>query len=106
MWNALWSLVNDIENGTSWVLYPTLQKDVHAFIHKCIECQKFGPIHLLPVEGIQSIITPWPFTTWEMYILDHYPMGKGQGMFSIVVIDYFTIKFVDFYICFVDHMFW
>lgn len=59
-------------------------------MEKCIECQKFSPIHSLLPEELHQNTSLCPFHTWGMDILGPFPISKGQVKFLIVVVDYFT----------------
>ena len=70
--------------------WPTMKHDARELTKKCPECQKHGPLLLVPPEQLHSITDPWPFATWGMDILGPFPLAKGQVKFLIVAIDYFT----------------
>jgi len=76
-----------IRAGYYW---PTLRQYTHSFVRKCSKCQKFGPLHTVPMEELHQITSPWLFTTWGIDILGLFPLVKGQVKFLIVAIDYFT----------------
>jgi len=59
-----------------------LRQDARSFTEKYLECQKFRPLHTLPMQELHQITLPWPFTTWDMDILGPFPLAKGQYNFS------------------------
>ncbi|CAL2229549.1 unnamed protein product [Prunus armeniaca] len=36
------------------------------------------------------MVSPWPFTQWELDLIGPMPEGKGQVKYAVVVVDYFT----------------
>jgi len=37
-----------------------------------------------------ELFSPWPFVKWGMDILRQFPLRRGQIMFLVVAVDYFT----------------
>ena len=68
--------------------------DAVELVKKCDKCQRFGNVQRLPVEGLTTITSLWPFAQWRIDIVGPLPLGKGQVRFLLVAIDYFT-KWVE-----------
>ena len=41
--------------------WPTMKKNVAAYVKKCDKCQRHAPIPHMPSETLNPIISPWPF---------------------------------------------
>ena len=80
-----------IRTGYFW---PTMQVDAVELVKKCDKCQRFGNVQRLPVKRLTTITSPWLFAQWGIDIVDPLPLGKGQVIFLLVAIDYFT-KWVE-----------
>ena len=76
-----------LRQGYYW---PTMLRDATDLIKKCKICQEHVKVSHLPSEPLTSVTSPWPFQQWGLDILGPLPIGKGQCMFIIVAVDYFT----------------
>ena len=75
--------------------WQTIIADCFAYAKGCEVCQQHGPIQRVPVEGLHSIVKPWPFIVWAMdFIGKIYPPSSKRHTFIIVATDYFT-KWVE-----------
>ncbi|KAL6319777.1 hypothetical protein AAG906_036835 [Vitis piasezkii] len=73
--------------------WPTMKKDVAAYVKKCDKCQRHAPIPHVPSETLKPISGPWPFAKWGMDIVG--PLGAAsQKKFLLVTTDYFS-KWVE-----------
>jgi len=70
--------------------WPTMEADCHAFVRKCIPCQKHDNFIHQKHEELHPILSPLPFAKWGINIMGSFTLGKGQVKFLIVGIDYFT----------------
>nr|KYP31941.1 Retrovirus-related Pol polyprotein from transposon opus [Cajanus cajan] len=59
--------------GYYWL---TQKSDCQDYIQKCKECQQFGNTHRQPPEAIHHMMSTWPFSQWEMDILEPFPLRK------------------------------
>ena len=41
--------------------WPTMQKDVEAYVKTCDKCQRFNNIIRQPIEELTPMMAPWPF---------------------------------------------
>ena len=71
-----------------------MKKDVLDKTQKCDKCQRFAQILHQPLVSLVSILVPWPFAKWGIYIISALPIARAQMKFAIVAIDYFT-KWVE-----------
>ena len=74
--------------------WPTMQKDVEAYVKTCDKCQRFSNIIRQPNKELTPMTAPWPFTQWGLDIVGPFPTVVRQLKFLIVGIDYFT-KWVE-----------
>ncbi|XP_068461682.1 uncharacterized protein [Phaseolus vulgaris] len=74
--------------------WPTLKEDCVRYAQRCKQCQLHADWHKAPPEELKSIHSPWPFHTWGIDILGHFPLAIRQMKFLIVAIEYFT-KWVE-----------
>jgi len=79
--------ITAIQTGYYW---PNLRVDVITLVRTCDKCQKFAPIQQVPSTTMTPIVSPLPFTTWGVDILDPFPKATGQHKYLFVVVDYFT----------------
>jgi len=76
-----------IRAGYYW---PTMKEDCGKYAKQCEQCQKQADWHHAPVEELRSIYSPWPFHTWGIDILGHFPLVIRQMKYLVVAIEYFT----------------
>ena len=87
-----WLLVHKlIRVGYYW---PTMQKDVVAYVKTCDKCQRFANVIRLPTEELTPMTAPWLFAQWGLDIMGLFPTAIRQLKFLVVGIDYF-IKWVE-----------
>ncbi|XP_068466355.1 uncharacterized protein [Phaseolus vulgaris] len=67
-----------------------MKEDCVKHAQRCKQCQKHADWHHTPVEELQSIYSPWPFYTWGINILAHFPLAIRQMKYLIIAIEYFT----------------
>ena len=80
-----------IQAGYYW---PTMLKDVQAYVKSCDKCQRFSNFIKQSSEKLTPITAPWPFTQWGLDIMSPFPTAVRQLKFLVVGIDYFT-KWVE-----------
>ena len=61
-----------------------------TLVRTCDNCQKFAPIQWVPSTPMTPIVSPLPFATWGIDILDLFSRAMGQRKYLFVVVDYFT----------------
>ncbi|KAJ9565054.1 hypothetical protein OSB04_001020 [Centaurea solstitialis] len=82
------SLANRISRqGYYW---PTLREDAMRYVQRCDACQRHSGTSHLPSEPLHSVLIPWPFMQWGMYIVGKLPPAPGQKVFLLVLTDYFS----------------
>ena len=87
-----WSLVHKIiRAGYYW---PTMLKDVQAYVKAYDKCQRFSNLIRQPSEELTPMTAPWPFTKWGLDIMGPFLTALKQLKFLVVGIDYFT-KWVE-----------
>ena len=90
--SGLRSLVHKLVRvGYYW---PTMQKDVEAYVKTCDKCQRFSNIIRQPTEKLTSMTALWPFAQWGLDIMGPFLTTMRQLKFLVVEIDYF-IKWVE-----------
>lgn len=62
------------------VYWPTMLKDCVEFAKGCQECQVHVGIQYVPASELHSIIKPWPFRGWALYLIGEIrpPSSKSQ----------------------------
>jgi len=70
--------------------WPTMKKDCMKYAQCCEQCQKHADWCHALAEELRSIYSPWPFHTWGIDILGHFPFAIRQMKYFIVAIEYFT----------------
>lgn len=92
---------HQVGHKMKWLLFcqgmywPTMLKDCVEFAKRCQECQvRAGIQHVLASE-LYSIVKPWPFRGWDLYLIGEFrpPSSKNQR-YILVGIDYF-IKWIE-----------
>ncbi|RVW87310.1 Retrovirus-related Pol polyprotein from transposon 297 [Vitis vinifera] len=74
--------------------WPTMKKDVAAYVKKCDKCQRYALIPHMPSETLKPVSSPWPFAQWGMDIVGPLPVAPAQKKFLHVATDYFS-KWVE-----------
>ena len=74
--------------------WPTMQKDVEAYVKTCDKCQRFSNIIRQPTKELTPMTAPWPLAQWGLDIMGPFPTTVRQLKFLVVGIDYFT-KWVE-----------
>ncbi|KAJ9536552.1 hypothetical protein OSB04_un000251 [Centaurea solstitialis] len=82
------SLANRISRqGYYW---PTLQEDAITYVQRCDACQKHSGMIHRPSKPLHSVLVPWPFMRWGMYMVGKLPPAPGQKVYLLVLTDYFS----------------
>jgi ribonuclease HI len=75
--------------------WPTMEKEAHHFVQKCLQCQQHGDLIHAPAQELHPIITPWPFSQWGLDLIGKIsPTSSNGHKFIITAIEYFT-KWVE-----------
>ncbi|RVW87620.1 Transposon Tf2-11 polyprotein [Vitis vinifera] len=74
--------------------WPTMKKDVAAYVKRCDKCQRHAPIPHVSSETLKPISSPWPFAQWGMDIVGPLPAAAAHKKFLLVATDYFS-KWVE-----------
>ncbi|XP_050878515.1 uncharacterized protein LOC127082320 [Lathyrus oleraceus] len=88
---------HQVDHNMKWLLFhqgvywPTMLKDCVEFTKGCQECQVHAGIQHVPASELHSIIKPWPFRGWALYLIGEIrpPSSKSQR-YILVGVDYFT----------------
>ena len=71
-----------------------MQKEVHEYVKKCNQCQRFALNIHQPSGTFNPLSSPWLFAQWGPDILGPFPKAVGNKRFLLVSTDYFT-KWVE-----------
>lgn len=75
--------------------WPTMEKEAHQFVQKCLQCQQHGYLIHAPTQELHSIITLWPFSQWGIDLIGKIlPTSSNGHKFIITATEYFT-KWVE-----------
>ncbi|CAN6440395.1 unnamed protein product [Victoria cruziana] len=75
--------------------WPTLQKDCHDYVKRCVKCQIHGPAIHAPAAYLHSVSSPWPFSMWAFDIVGPInPSASNGHKYFLAATDYFT-KWVE-----------
>ena len=78
--------------GYYWI---TLENDCINYARKCHKCQIYADKIHVPPSPLYVMVSPWPFSMWEMDVIGLItPKASNGHRFIFVVIDYFT-KWVE-----------
>ena len=80
-----------IRAGYYW---PTMQKDVIAYVKAYDKYQRFGSLIWQPTEELTPMTAPWSFAQWGLDIMGPFLIAIWQLKFLVVGINYFT-KWVE-----------
>ncbi|KAK4384234.1 hypothetical protein Sango_2734900 [Sesamum angolense] len=72
----------------------TIKQDAQRLVKKSTKCQKHATLIHQPVEPLNVMLSPCPFSQWGMDIVGPFPLTTRQRKFLLVAIDYFT-KWVE-----------
>ncbi|KAL0410834.1 UNVERIFIED_CONTAM: hypothetical protein Slati_3673100 [Sesamum latifolium] len=87
-----WTLANKaLRAGYFWTI---MKQDARYLVNKCEKCQKHATLIHQPVEPLNVMLSPCPFSHWGIDIVGPFPIAPGQRKFLLVAIDYFT-KWVE-----------
>ncbi|XP_004305508.1 PREDICTED: uncharacterized protein LOC101296504 [Fragaria vesca subsp. vesca] len=70
--------------------WPALEQDANAVVQACLQCHKFANFAHHPPVPLSIIISPVPFSQWELDFVGRLPTAPGQLKFVIVIVDYNT----------------
>ncbi|XP_045798024.1 uncharacterized protein LOC123892265 [Trifolium pratense] len=80
-----------------WLLFrqrlywPSMLKDCIEYAKGCQECQKHAGTQHVPASELHSIVKPWPFRGWALYLIGEIrPASSKNQRYILVGIDYFT----------------
>jgi hypothetical protein len=75
--------------------WSTMESDCAQYVRKCEKCQCHADFAKRPAIDLQTLSSPWPFSTWGIYIIGKInPSASNGHEFILVAIDYFT-KWVE-----------
>ena len=78
--------------GYYWM---TLENDCINYVRKCHKCQIYEDKIDVPLTSLNVMVSPWPFSMWDMDVIGPItPKASNGHRFIFVVIDYFT-KWVE-----------
>ena len=71
--------------------WPTLLRDVHAYVRKCTQCQKFANREARPTAPLLSVALEEPFQQWGLDVIGEIiPHTSKQHQDILTTTDYFT----------------
>ncbi|CAN6455572.1 unnamed protein product [Victoria cruziana] len=71
--------------------WPTLQKDCHDYVKRCIKCQIHAPAIHAPAAYLHSVSSPWPFSMWAFDVVGPInPSASNEHRYFLTTTDYFT----------------
>ncbi|XP_017227902.2 uncharacterized protein LOC108203469 [Daucus carota subsp. sativus] len=76
-----------LRQGYYW---PTLKEDALKFAKACDKCQRIANYVNSPAAPLTSLMSPWPFAMWGIYLIGELPKGKEGVKYAVVAVDYFT----------------
>lgn len=77
------------------VYWPTMLKNCIEFAKGCQYFQKHDGIQHVPTSELHSVVKPWPFRVWALYLIGEVRPSSFKGhKYILVGIDYFT-KWVE-----------
>ena len=71
-----------------------MQKKAQEYVRKCDQCQRFALNIHQPGGVLNPLSSPWPFASWGLDIVRHFPKAVGNKKYLLVCTDYFT-KWVE-----------
>ena len=78
--------------GYYWM---TLENDCINYVRKCHKCQIYTDKIHVPPTSFNVMVSPWPFSMWDMDVIGPItPKASNGHRFIFVVIDYF-FKWVE-----------
>ncbi|KAL0404040.1 UNVERIFIED_CONTAM: hypothetical protein Sradi_2044800 [Sesamum radiatum] len=71
-----WALANQaLRAGYFWL---TMKQDARHLVNKCMKCQKHVTLIHQPIEPLNGMLSPYPFSQWGMDIVGPFPLELGQ----------------------------
>jgi len=67
-----------------------MREDCTRYAQQCKQCQQHADWHKAPPKELRLIYSPWPFHTWGINILGHFPLAVRQMKYLMAAIEYFT----------------
>ena len=78
--------------GYYWL---TMENDCIKHVRTCHRCQAYQDKKNTPPQPLHSLAAPWPFSTWDMDVIEPMILKASNGHeYILVAIDYFT-KWVE-----------
>ncbi|KAL0462935.1 UNVERIFIED_CONTAM: hypothetical protein Slati_0181100 [Sesamum latifolium] len=75
-----WALANKaLRAGYFW---PTMKQDTRYLVNKYEKCQRHSTLIHQPVEPLNLMLSPCPFSQWGMDIMGPFPLHLGKRNFS------------------------
>ena len=75
--------------------WPTMEEDCKAHVKTYLQFQKHANIEKQPTQELHSIISPWPFDTWGIYLISMINPHSREGHKFVITATKFTIKWVE-----------
>lgn len=60
------------------------------YAQKCDVCQRHRNVLHQLAKSMHSVVSPWPFTEWEMDIVEKLPKARGGKVCMLAMMDYFS----------------
>ena len=75
--------------------WPTAVADAEKLVRHCEGCQFFAKRTHVPTHGIQTILSSWQFTCWDLDMIGPFKPALGNFKFVFVLIDKFP-KWIEY----------
>jgi len=92
-----WS-ISSIEGHSCGILLANHKEDCTRYAQQCKQCQQHADWHKAPPEELRSIYSPWPFHTWGIDILGHFPLAIRQMKYLVVDIEQITTHKIQHFV--------
>jgi hypothetical protein len=70
--------------------WPTVVSDANSLVCRCEGCQFFARQKHVSSHQLQTIPITWPFSTWELDLVDPFKKAKGGFTHIFIAVDKFT----------------
>jgi hypothetical protein len=70
--------------------WPTVVSDANSLVYRCEGCQFFARQKHVSSHQLQTIPITWPFSTWELALVDPFKKAKGGFTHIFIAVDKFT----------------
>ena len=72
-----------------------MEEDCKAHVKTCLQSPKHANLDKQPTQELHSIISPWPFATWGIDLIDMINPHFREGHKFVIIAIKFTTKWVE-----------